>query len=499
MPRAVTLLPIASGVLYGLSLPPFNFHVLAWICLVPLLFVPPKNIQTALWWGLVSGFFAHLLIYSWIWGTFKAAGIPFLTAFFSWVFLALLLSVYLGGFMVLLFKLPDHWSKPWLSGCAWVCLEHLKSNLFTGLPWALLSHSQANNLPLIQIASLTGAPGISFLLVTGNVTFANILKGRDHLQPLKFLVKGKNLFFFSFLILVYFWGWRQLNNPVKGAHDLKVAILQGNIDQYKKWDSKYEEDIRTVYEGLAIKAATRWPDMIVWPESAVPGWYPNDKEYVSWIKKIATDTKTHHVLGAISTRRGKDFNSVFLVGPDGRIKGQYDKMHLVPFGEYIPFGGFMKNLIPYLGTLGLFSAGEKQALFEVSGTFLSPSICYESIFSEPIRKSVVLGASLLVNITNDGWYLKTGAPEQHFNANIFRAVENARPLVRAANTGISGVIDERGRQLLRTPLMERGDYHFTVSVPEMSQHTLFVRLGPWFTYLCWLVLGGSFLVRKIRK
>ena len=167
------------------------------------------------------------------------------------------------------------------------------------------------------------------------------------------------------------------------------------------------------------------------------------------------------------------------INPQGEIAGVYDKQHLVPFGEFIPFGGFLKRWIPYLGQLGTFNSGKGPVVFDVNGVKVAPNICYEAIFSSLIQRSVHSGADVIVNITNDGWFLDTAAPEQHFVANRFRAVETGRPVVRAANTGISAVIDSAGKTVFQSPLLVSGAY--VVEVPRSRESTFFSML---YSRLC---------------
>jgi apolipoprotein N-acyltransferase len=179
--------------------------------------------------------------------------------------------------------------------------------------------------------------------------------------------------------------------------------------------------------------------------------------------------------------------------PDGRLEGQYNKRHLVPFGEYVPFAGLLTHVVPYLGQVGIFDAGTAERLFEVKDVQMSPNICYEAIFPELVRHSA-RNADVIVNMVNDGWFLTSGAPYQHFAANILRAVENGRPVVRAANTGISAFIDAWGRVRFRSELMVGGAYTDTLPVPPHDFRTFYGRWGNWFGWACTLAVGGWLLV-----
>jgi len=283
---------------------------------------------------------------------------------------------------------------------------------------------------------------------------------------------------------------------------IRVALLQGNINQYQKWDAEYEAGIRKTYEGLVKKATEQKAELILWPESAVPGWFPNENFYKLWVSRLAKQSKAHHLIGAVSSRGKKDFNSIFHISPEGEIKGVYDKQHLVPFGEYVPLAPLLRKVTPYLGKLGTFESGKKFRLFDINGIKILPNICYEAIFPGLIKKGVALGAHLIVNSTNDGWYLDTGAPEQHFVANIFRAVENGKVVLRVANTGISCVIDPWGRRLLETGLLQKGTFIFDVPLYKESPQTPYPWSGNFFLILVWAGVGFSILrgfKKKIQK
>ncbi|OVE76130.1 apolipoprotein N-acyltransferase [bacterium F11] len=497
------ILSLVSGILFGLSFPPFGFSAFAWFCLVPVLYLNLKNSKQASMAGLLTGMVANGLIFIWLWKTLAAAQIGIGTTLFCWTALSLLLSLYFLLFFLVYYYLPTTIWKPWIVAFFWIVLNHIQTTIFTGFPWAFLGMTQAYNLPLIQMVSITGVEGITFLIVVTNVTFAEFLKsfnrGKSSIPPACFV---NALVVLGLLLGWHLYGLGRLHlSKAYPANEFRVAILQGNIDQYKKWNDTYEENIREVYANLARKGSDENPDLMVWPESAVPGWFPNDKYYHTWIKEIAQQTKTHHIIGAVTTRNGGDYNSAFLINPNGEILSEYAKQHLVPFGEYIPFGESLDNIFPYLGQLGVFTPGNQPLMFQVKDFQLTPNICYEAIFSNLIRKNVRQGADVIVNLTNDGWYLDTGAPEQHYISNIFRAVEMGKPVIRAANTGISAVIDPWGRELLRSPLLVSGIFCQAIPIPKHSIKTLYLKWGSWFFGLAWLfvVLYTAKYVTRIKR
>lgn len=472
-------LSLLSGLLWGLSFPPFDAPVLAWFCLVPLLLFDDTNgpffrpSLNRFFWGWFSGFVANLLIFFWIWDTFEAAGLGFLVTLNCWVALGFVMGLYPGIFLLLFGFFHSKEYRILLGSFFWVLLDIVKSHILTGFPWALLSHTQVGFLSLIQVASFFSAHGVTFILLASNISLAVALRiwvdSYFSREPRLLIRVVRNLWIFGVAFGLVLWGKRQLHNPQPQRHALHVAILQGNIDQYQKWDDTYENYIRQKYERLIAKAVEKKVDLILWPESAVPGWIPNDEHTMAWLTRVIEKSNTYHIVGAVSQRDGKEFNSAFFFDPSGKILDVYDKRHLVPFGEYIPFGGFLKRWVPYLGQLGTFDAGlnPKQFHLPVSGQGvirIEPNVCYEAIF--PFRCK----ADVIVNITNDAWYLKTGAPAQHYAANIYRAIENNKPVVRAANTGISAFIDAQGRELFRSNLMEEGVFVGTIYSSSGSDH-----------------------------
>jgi apolipoprotein N-acyltransferase len=221
---------------------------------------------------------------------------------------------------------------------------------------------------------------------------------------------------------------------------------------------------------------------------------------------LAIKTQTHHIIGAVFRNGELDHNAAFLIGPQGNILGQYNKQHLVPFGEYVPFGKFFGKWIPYIGQLGTFDKGSDPVAFNVFDVKMAPNICYEAVFPGLIRNTLDKDVRCIINITNDAWYLNTGAPEQHFATNIFRAIENNRPVIRAANTGISAIINEDGEVVGRTKLMTEdvlfGEVYFEEFPWEFPEETLFSKWGDWFSWFCTFVFVLSFsfvLISQRRK
>lgn len=450
-----------------------------WVALVPILaFIDKKNSFLP---GVLCGFIANVLIFSWMWRTFNAAGIAKPTTIGVWLLLALILSLYFGIFNWGLVRINYSLRRIFFAGAAWVLLETIRSLILTGFPWALAAHTQAWDKPFIQLAAFTGVSGLTFLIIGFNAALAEFRRSKSPLLIMGVLVA----------LIHLGGGYRLSRNRLNDGADVqfKVALLQANIDQYKKWDDAFIFSIKTTYDKLARKATAQHPDLILWPESAAPGWVPNEKPLTDWLDRTASLTRTFNAVGVVTAEGDKSFNAAFLYNPSGQIAGSYAKHHLVPFGEYIPFGGFMKRWIPYLGQLGRFDQGDGFEILNAGMARIALNICYEAIFSKQIRLHVQEGANLIANITNDGWFLTTGAPEQHYVTNIFRAVESGLPVVRSANTGISAVIDAYGRETVRSPLMTEGLYEGTVDLWMNPQLTFYNRWGDWFTILCLLFVS----------
>jgi apolipoprotein N-acyltransferase len=291
-------------------------------------------------------------------------------------------------------------------------------------------------------------------------------------------------------LALFGWGHLRIKNSTllsPNSTKLKVAILQGNIDQYKKWDDHFVSSILSTYTDLALQTANKDIDLVVWPESAVPGWIPDDKKLMDWLILLARRTKAYHLIGCVTHQPKGDANSALLLSPDGSDLGMYHKMHLVPFGEYNPFGKIMRKWIPYLGQLGEFIGGKESVVFPIKQAFMAPTICYEMMFSRQIVSHINKKANLIINLTNDGWYLNTSAPYQHLAGSVLRAIETGCPVIRAANTGVSAVITPLGRFVFKSNLMESGCFLSEVEISNKFPLTPYSILAP---YLPWIFMIG---------
>ena len=505
-------LAVSSGVLLTLSFPKAGIFWLAWFALVPLLIalgnLSPKN-------SFILGFYAGLIHYLtliyWLAHTMKTYGhLPL----YQCLPVLVLLSAYLALYPAVFSMLANRLCPTPLSGlitipCLWVFLEYLRAVLFTGFPWELLGYTQFKVLPLIQIADILGVYGVSFCIVLGNVTVFLVilcLTGKNWLaKKVARRLAGESIAAFVIIFgLVWFYGIRQIQSTDQIASNAplaKIAVVQGNIDQAVKWDPAFQYDSTIKYISLSLEAKKQKPDLVVWPETATPFYFLSNTTMSQMVKKGIHDIGADFLIGSPSFRSGQNgveyYNSAYLVGAKGTVLGQYDKAHLVPFGEYIPFKKWLPFLSKMVAGVGDFHPGEKGLTIPWKNYSLGVQICYEIIFPQLSRAMTQNHAALLVNITNDAWYGRTSAPYQHFSMAVFRAVENRRSLVRSANTGISGFIDPAGRIIASTPIFE--DALLTHTVPLLQTATYYSQVGDLFATCCLAVTLLSAIYAFLRN
>jgi apolipoprotein N-acyltransferase len=322
----------------------------------------------------------------------------------------------------------------------WAALEFLRSSLLTGFPWNLLVYSQHRNLPLIQVASVTGVYGVSFMVMAVNAALARAVLTWKSWSRLLAPLATVGLFLAGVVGYGWLWPPPEASSPV-----MRVALVQGNIDQEVKWDPAWQDQTLTIYGELTREAARRRPQLIVWPEAAVPFFLREDPRQ-ALIHDMARASGAYLLMGAPDRQAGQPRNTAFLIGPEGRMLGRYDKRHLVPFGEYVPLRQLLFFVNPLAGgTIGTFAPGDEATVFSTPSGRFGVVICYEAIFPDEVRDFFRGGADFLVNITNDAWFGRSEALAQHLAMAAFRAVENRAYLIRAGNTGISAIVAPDGR------------------------------------------------------
>ncbi|MFC1859671.1 apolipoprotein N-acyltransferase [Thermodesulfobacteriota bacterium] len=503
---------ILSGLLLTGAFPKIGLGWLAWFALVPLLvaikYLPPGKSFVV---GFVSGFVHYFTLLYWVVYTMQTYGnLPLILSLFILILLSAFLALFVASFSLMLAGFSTTPAVYFgLTPVLWVSSEILRSFLFSGFPWELIGYSQYQNLHIIQISDIFGVYGVSFILTLANgvvVLIITYVSDRDFRVTgiSKILTAGCT--FACLLVLFFAWVYgngriHSIDNEIVLSPAASVSIVQGNIDQAHKWDPEFQFATVEKYIKLSQVAASHQTDLIVWPETATPFYFLNNLRLSGVIINGIGSAEADFLIGSPSFSRTESgtahYNSAYLINSGGEVYGKYDKAHLVPFGEYVPF----KKWLPFIGKMveavGDFSAGQKGNTIDWRQYKLGVQICYEIIFPNLSRALVRNDADLLINITNDAWYGPSSAPYQHFSMAIFRAVENRRALVRSANTGISGFIDPVGRIMVSTPIFE--DRVETSTVPILKTRTFYTRFGDLFAYACLVVSLGFILSGAIRS
>lgn len=361
----------------------------------------------------------------------------------------------------------------------WVTTELGRTYVLTGFPWVLLGYSQASVLPVAQLASIFGVYGVSMLVAAVNASLAMIglrsAKGsRSGYGDGAIVSRGSSWSWsratpysiFLILLIVAVWGSRRAAAAewTHSGDPIRVGLVQGNVDQGQKWNPVNAAAIFDEYLRMTREAIAKGARFVLWPESSTPFYFEEDGAGAAQVRAIARQARVPILIGSDQiewkgegVRRVADkyYNSAFLVRGDGTTAGAYRKMHLVPFGEYVPLKELLFFAGPLVEAVGPFSPGVDPTLLPVDGHPVSVAICYEVVYPDLIRRFVVEGSELLTTITNDAWFGTTSAPYQHFEQAAMRAIEDGRYLVRSANTGISGIVDPYGRVLEKSDIFQQ--------------------------------------------
>ena len=499
--ESINKLKIAMAAVSGLMLtgafPNIDLNWLAWCALVPLLIaIQNLNWRDRIRIGLIAGLVHYLTLMYWLQYTMQIYGhLPWYLSIPVLFLMATYLSLYVIAFVLLVDRLHE---KPALCliliPALWVSLEYIRSFLFTGFPWELLGYSQYRTLHIIQISDIFGVFGISFLILLTNVALYQVYLYFTANDRSTFPVTRRGIIGAGIavvMVLAAAWAYgafriKTIDHLAGKSAKERIGVVQGNIEQSLKWDPAFQVETIHKYTRLSRVAGEQKPKLIVWPETATPFYFLYDKKLSDMVLEGIRPIATHFLIGSPSFNQ-KDkqidyFNSAYLVRPDGKAIGKYDKAHLVPYGEYVP----LRSWFPFLGKMvaqvGDFVPGKKGETLTWNDYKLGVLICYELIFPYLSRAVTKNGAAVLVNITNDAWYGRTSAPYQHFSMAVLRAVENRRSLVRAANTGISGFIDPVGRVTDATELFTEAT--LTRDVPFLTSVTFYTRYGEVFARLC---------------
>jgi apolipoprotein N-acyltransferase len=495
-------LAILSGLLLILPFPKFDLEFLAWIALVPLLLaLREKSLKAAFCLSYLTGMIFLMGTFYWI-NVINGCGV------IEFLQMGIYLSLYFGLFGLLftaVTKRNRFYAILW-GPALWISLEYLRSHAgFLALPWSLLGHSQYMNLPLIQISAFTGVYGVSFLIVMVNIALSEIIANKDRaIKPAVVTL--------SLVIVVFAYGFIVLSDE-SAQSTVPVTVIQGNIPQDIKWKRPYWNKNFDKHEALTREAlAGQETSLIVWPESAVPGPFPYNQAMFKKMKVLAEAVQTNFLIGTSArpkidknnkSRKGKDFfNSALLLSAEGQVTGQYNKIHPLPFAEYLPWREWFPWPSRYKEITD-YTQGREYTLFDLNQARFGVLICWENIFPDIVRRFVRDGAQFIVNITNEGWFGETAAPYQFLAMNVFRAVENGVTIVRAANTGISGFIDPRGRLIGKVSKDGKDifiDGFLTRNIPLSQGKTFYTLYGDIFVFFNIIfVLSVSVIFLLARK
>ena len=392
---------------------------------------------------------------------------------------------------------------PLAAALLWVVMDHLRSFVLGGFPWATLGYAQHQNRLLLPLVSVTGVYGLSFVATWAGAACAGLLASR---------LEGGRPRRRDWLALIAVAAlhagvtWLAASAPGPSRDTVRVAAIQGNIDQSVKWNRDQVARSLAIYEDLSRRAARQGAEIVVWPESAVATALELDAEVMGRLSQLARETGVVQVVGAVGVdladggrRIARYYDSAFVIGADGRPGERYDKSHLVPFGEYVPLRALLGRLLSAVATgiaAGDVSAGPSPRALEIvaAGRTLKVGvpICYELLFPDRVRRFVDDGGGMLLAITNDAWYGRTGAPYQFLVMTALRSAETGVWTVRAANTGVSAIIDASGRIREETSIFEAGFVIGDIPIASMEAgRTFYTRHGDVFAWACWLGLAAT--------
>ena len=489
-----------SGFLLILAFPTFDLYPLAWVALVPLLVsLWDKKPRAAFISGVITGipyFFGTLY---WIYHSITHYGsVPLPLSVGLVVLLSLYLSLYPGLF-ALIFSLKLKTSRLpalLLAPVFWVPLEFIRSYALTGFPWSSIGYSQYRFLYGIQFADVTGIYGVSFIVLAVNGAVADLFIAKRRrtempLFPLTHTLAGFAVFFVV-LLFIFGYGYWRIHQERPGG-PLRASIVQGNIEQDRKWAPAYQEEVAGIYRELSAAAAASSPSLIIWPETAVPFYFGYDAARSDDLVAFQRRLNSYLLFGSVMVKSPPSArnpalltNSAVLLDREGNVSYIYDKIHLVPFGEYVPLRKLLFFVDKLVAGIGDYEPGDKVIKANTAVGSFATFVCYEIIFPGLVRKCYSRDGDFIVTITNDAWFGRTSGPYQHFSMAVFRAIENRKPVLRAANTGISGYIDSNGRISQVIPLFERRVE--TVDIRTDKSRSFYSRYGDIFSYLCIVAL-----------
>jgi apolipoprotein N-acyltransferase len=504
------LLALLSGALLALSFPRYGHPALGWIALVPLFIAlsgsvgrpgraPGQPARRAFALGLVTGTTYFIGTVYWtatVVQEFGGLAMPVA------IVAMLLLAIYLGLFPAVAALITARLiaragaSGLLLAAAPWVATEFFRGYLFGGFPWVPLGNSQVTVLPIAQLASVLGVYGVSGLVafVSSVITYALLTTGRRRINAV------------ACAALVVFgigaWGASRMRTGTLTSEGdpIRVGLVQGNIAQDDKWDPAQARRIFTTHVAMTREAARKGAQYVLWPESSTPFMFEEDPTGAAAIRELTRELGVPILFGSDQLVRGTPpqlYNAAFQVTAEGKTAAVYRKIHLVPFGEFIPLKSWLYFVSPLVESLAEFAPGSSMVMLPIGSHMASTAICYEVVYPSLVRQAVEAGSELLTTITNDGWYGHSSAPYQHFTLAAMRSIEQGRYLARAANTGISGIVDPYGRVVAQSAIFEQ--VTIVEEVRFLSRRTIYSVIGDAIAYVAIALTASALIVVGRRR
>jgi len=474
----VFLTCLLSALLLVFSFPQTECSILAWAALVPLFSILDGQKP---WRAFRRAYLCGFLFFAAAIGWFVY--VTYIGAFLLVAFLSLYFALF--GVIFIYFQRLAVVPRIFVLSSAWVALEFIRDHFLTGFGWVMLGHSQFKNLWLIQIADMTGVYGVSFLVVLVNLLIFENWRARS-------LLLKANIIVLALLSAVLVYGYSVIAHQ-GNYQTIRVGVVQPNIPLAVDWDESRKPWIVDRNIQLTRQLRAQKPDLIVWPETSLPGVISDSPDLTGEIRANAARLATPILIGSIAQDGDRYYNSAFLIGADGQMLGRYDKIHLVPFGEYLPLRPVLGWVNKFID-LDDFTPGKTYKIFSLAP--LSPKfavlICFEDTLGYLRRHFARAGADFFVNMTNDAWFGDTKAPFLHLQSAVFGCVENHRSLARAANTGVSALVDPWGRIIAAVSngngkkILVNGTAFG--ELPLVHELTFYTKYGDVFTYLCFLCI-----------
>jgi apolipoprotein N-acyltransferase len=518
IPSRAWILALLSSGLQVLVFPKANLYFLAWIAISPLLYAllrgrggegelvdsEGRSLRPfTLWQGFLIAWAGGIAWYVgtcyWIYPVMNGYGkLPAPAAILITAGYCIIMGMHHGVFGLLVVLMARRSTlgnrRPLLlAPVFWTAIEFFRDRV-TGVPWNLLGYAQIDNIPFARIAQTTGVYGLSFAVMLVNCAFV---------AALLFVGRRRTNLLVSAAAAAIALQIGVLARPAPFASTQQAVLVQQNVpllDQ-AEWTPRYFDQTIASLVKISVEAEPRHPaddpGLIVWPESPAP-FFIADPRLQQWLVVTAQDRNSYLIVGSLgeapeSDGRRQLFNSALIMDPHGNPQGRYDKIHLVPFGEYVPFQNLLFFANKLTREVGDFARGTQRKVFDLNGTHVGVFICYESVFPDEVREFTANGAQVLVNISDDLWYGETSAPGQHLQMSRMRAMENHRWLLLATNNGTTAAIDPFGRVVRQAPRNMRTA--LVAPYAPQNETTFYSRYGDVFAWICVVISCLAVFVR----